>query len=931
MKTRAALRRFRPWRGIAFLAALVVFSLAGSGVWAYWSAGSGIGGNGAASATTVGAGATPTAVSAGTTVNLGWAPSTLASGTAVSGYIVKRYNATTLALQTILSSCTGTVASTSCTESAVPSGQWRYSITPVFATNWRGVESVLSPVVYTDPTPPVNNLSLSNIVGGAAITGATTYYRGSAAGSFTITNALTDAGSGPASSTTAALTGITTGWTHSASTVSTPTAGPYVSNSFSWTAGTTSGPSEAVTGRDLANNAAITTELFVNDSTAPTGTISYSNGYQAGRFVTVSFTGADSGSGLLSAQLQRQSANFRNGGCATFGAFTDLGAVNPVSPYTDSTVTNSKCYNYRYVLTDLVGNSLTATSANTAWVDYAGAVRFQTTGILSQLRLGDSGINGNTTAVDSVGSLNPTYTGGVTLGANGDPQNDPNTGVTLNGTTGWLQDTSPTGLPVGASSRSVELWFKTTSTVHQSLFTYGTYANNEEFGLWIDPAGTSLTAWGWGGGDDPSFTSTTTVDDGKWHQVVETYNGTAISLYVDGQLLGTQAQTRNTVINAAGLQIGDVNDATDINSGFPFDGSLDEFSIYTTALTQTDVTNHFQLGANQGTDSTGPVGGSVTVTGLVGTGPLYSTSTTLNLALAKGTDGSGVSGSAAYLYRATATLTSAANADGLCGAFGPFTLVASDPAASYADTVADNTCYAYRYSVPDVLGNYSTYASGMVKVDTTPPTTPSLGLSALVNSYYSGGILYYQGGASGSFTLTVTSSDTTSGIPAASYVFPTFGTGWNPLTGTGNTRNYSFTAAASSAGLQTLTVSNNATSSAATNFTLTVDSVDPTASTPTYAATKTGSGTVAVTIGAIADTGSGILSAQLVYESTAMNFLGNCGGTYTQQASAGIAVTSSSTANPSVTTRNCYQFELVVTDRVGNTVTTPWGAVLKVS
>ncbi len=919
MKARAATRRFRPWRGIAFLAALVVFSLVGSGVWAYWSAGSGVGGNGVAAATTVGGGAIPTAVSAGTTVNLSWAASTLASGTPVSGYVVKRYNATTLAVQTILTSCTGTVTATSCTESSVPTGQWRYSITPVFATNWTGAESALSPVVYTDPTPPVNNLSLSNIVGGAAMSGTTTYYRGGVAGSFTITNAVTDAGSGPASSSTAALTGTTTGWTHSPSTVSTPTGGPYVSDTFSWAAGTTSGPGEAVTGRDLANNVAITTESFVNDSTAPTGTISYSNGYQAGRFVTVSFTGADSGSGLLSAQLQRQSANFRNGGCASFGAFADLGAVNPVSPYIDSTVTNSKCYNYRYVLTDLVGNSLTATSANTAWVDYAGAVRFETTGLVSQLRLGDSSINGNTTAVASFGSLNPTYTAGVTLGTNGDPQNDPDTGVTLNGTTGWLQDTSPTGLPTGASSRSVELWFKTTSTAHQSLFTYGSYVNNEEFGLWIDPTGATLTAWGWGGGDDPTFTSASTVDDGKWHQVVETYNGTAISLYVDGQLLGSQAMTRNTVIDAAGLQIGDVNDAADINTGFPLNGSLDEFSVYSTALTATDVLNHFQLGANQGTDSTGPVGGSIAVSGLVGTGSLYSTSTTVNLTLAKGTDGSGVSGSAAYLYRATATLTSTLNADGICGAFGAFTLVASDPTASYADSVTDNACYAYRYAVPDVLGNYSTFASGMIKVDTTPPTTPVL--TVTTGAYYDGTSLYYQSGVTGSFTLTATVSDTTSGI--ANYGFPTLGTGWTVSSPTTNSRTYTHNATTTLTGTQTLTITNNAASTTTVTFVLVPDPTKPTAATPSYV--QSGS-TVIVTLSA-SDTGSGLASVVLQKETGTL-----VGTTCFGYGAFGIVATNPTSPYPDtlVSSGHCYQYEVVATDRVGNTITTPTGGAIKI-
>ena len=201
------------------------------------------------------------------------------------------------------------------------------------------------------------------------------YYRGSVAGSFTITNALTDVGSGPASSTTSALTGTTTGWTHTPSTVSTPTGGPYVSNTFSWVAGTTGSPTETVTGRDLANNTAITTGSLVNDSTPPTGSISYGNGYQVGKYVTLTFSGADSG---VRAALRRSCSASPRTSATADARRSAPGPTsvrpNPVSPYTDSTVTNSMCYNYRYVLTDLVGNVLTATSASTAWVDYAGAV-----------------------------------------------------------------------------------------------------------------------------------------------------------------------------------------------------------------------------------------------------------------------------------------------------------------------------------------------------------------------------------------------------------------------------------------------------------------------------------------------------------------------------------------------------------------------------
>ena len=57
-------------------------------------------------------------------------------------------------------------------------------------------------------------------------------------------------------------------------------------------------------------------------------------------------------------------------------------------------------------------------------------------------------------------------------------------------------------------------------------------------------------------------------------------------------------------------------------------------------------------------DSAGPTGGSVDATGLGGTGGRYSTSTSLSIALDKGTDaGVGLAASGAQLLSASATLT----------------------------------------------------------------------------------------------------------------------------------------------------------------------------------------------------------------------------------------------------------------------------------
>jgi hypothetical protein len=87
-------------------------------------------------------------------------------------------------------------------------------------------------VTKADSVAPTNALSLEGAVN-ASQTGNTIYYRGSVSGSFKIVDAVSDAGSGPASATFPAI--ATTGWLHEVETISTPLGGPYVSTPFSWT------------------------------------------------------------------------------------------------------------------------------------------------------------------------------------------------------------------------------------------------------------------------------------------------------------------------------------------------------------------------------------------------------------------------------------------------------------------------------------------------------------------------------------------------------------------------------------------------------------------------------------------------------------------------------------------------------------------------
>lgn len=123
------------------VAASAVF--AGAAIAAWSTAGSGTAG---ASATTMPTGNTPSVSASGSSVSVRWTAATLAGGTAVAGYVIHRYDAATGAPATVGAGCSGTVTTTTCTETSVPSGTWVYTDTPV-QDSWTGAESPQSPPV----------------------------------------------------------------------------------------------------------------------------------------------------------------------------------------------------------------------------------------------------------------------------------------------------------------------------------------------------------------------------------------------------------------------------------------------------------------------------------------------------------------------------------------------------------------------------------------------------------------------------------------------------------------------------------------------------------------------------------------------------------------------------------------------------------------
>jgi hypothetical protein len=132
-------RRFVP---VLLVAAVAWFPAGAAAAWTLTRSGPG-----AAKAKALGPGNQPGASNQGRRVTVTWTASYFTTGGAVPGYVVRRYNAVTGVGVNALNGCSGTITALTCTESSVPTGSWRYTVTPAAGTNWRGVESPKSSVV----------------------------------------------------------------------------------------------------------------------------------------------------------------------------------------------------------------------------------------------------------------------------------------------------------------------------------------------------------------------------------------------------------------------------------------------------------------------------------------------------------------------------------------------------------------------------------------------------------------------------------------------------------------------------------------------------------------------------------------------------------------------------------------------------------------
>ncbi|MEM2974451.1 MAG: DUF2341 domain-containing protein, partial [Candidatus Micrarchaeia archaeon] len=138
---------------------------------------------------------------------------------------------------------------------------------------------------------------------------------------------------------------------------------------------------------------------------------------------------------------------------------------------------------------------------------------------------------------------------------------------------------------------TIEAWVKTSAT--SVNFGHGILGKGGDayFFALADYSVDAPRATGWlrmGGWEN--LKGATVINDGQWHHIAMTYDGSQLKVYNNGVLDGARSLSGTFRVDHGQLALGEYN------TGGPFPGSLDEVAIYNRALSAEEIAAHYQRG-----------------------------------------------------------------------------------------------------------------------------------------------------------------------------------------------------------------------------------------------------------------------------------------------------------------------------------------------
>ena len=296
---------------------------------------------------------------------------------------------------------------------------------------------------------------------------------------------------------------------------------------------------------------------------------------------TVSWTAANGNGSSITGYIVRAATGPNAGeSVSTNGSGTHavLGSLGGGKAATFSVAAVSTCATGPGAATKAV----TPTGAATTFVTAVHA-----DGPVAEYRLGDQS---GTIMTDSSGkAADGTYSGQETLAQPGALPNDPDTSTALPNCCSGIGSATAT-LPFFNGARTVEAWVNTTysGSVPEVIASYGANGNNEGFTISILANSINVDP----GGDYHAIPTPRPLNDGQWHLIDVTSNGTTASAYLDGQLVGTA--TFHTAMDTLAGPL--TAAASSIGGNYTvWRGGLEEVSVFPAALSATRVAAHFAV------------------------------------------------------------------------------------------------------------------------------------------------------------------------------------------------------------------------------------------------------------------------------------------------------------------------------------------------
>jgi len=224
--------------------------------------------------------------------------------------------------------------------------------------------AVATTFIADTSSPSGPDLTLSENGASAHVEGTTVYYDPAppTAQSFVVEASTTDADSGISLVSFPAVFGADS---------SVDRTKPYSATYF-WSAGSTASGPRTVRSTNGVGLTSTSTFTLVPDAAPPSGgSIAYFDGFVNTASVSLELApGVDAASGVddEETRLERAQASLAGGACGTFGAYTAI-EVEPEFDHVDTTAASGRCYRYRYVVPDRVGNEAFYSSTAVAKVD----------------------------------------------------------------------------------------------------------------------------------------------------------------------------------------------------------------------------------------------------------------------------------------------------------------------------------------------------------------------------------------------------------------------------------------------------------------------------------------------------------------------------------------------------------------------------------